>query len=108
MKTKRVLLVFAAALIAATGIKTGAQEAKPAAARSLAAESAGTDPPAPPIKKKPVRVDGAQAYKSNCLRCHVEPKKFSERAMVTVVRHMRVRANLTEAETQAILSYLTK
>ena len=55
-----------------------------------------------------VRVDGDAAYKANCARCHQAPRKFSERQMVTVMQHMRVRANLTEEETDAILKYLTR
>jgi len=47
-----------------------------------------------------------QLYKANCTRCHSELPRVSERASVTVLRHMRVRANLTAAETKAILQYL--
>ena len=89
--------------------------AQPAAAGNPAAGASGKAASAKPPKTsepaaKPVQdeVDPAQAYKANCLRCHAEPRKFSEREMVTVMRHMRVRANLTEAEEKAILRYLTK
>lgn len=59
------------------------------------------------IKPKP-GLDGDQAYKANCSRCHLAARKFSERKMATIMRHMRVRANLTEEEAEAILRYLTK
>lgn len=59
---------------------------------------------------KPVEpsLSGAAVYKANCIRCHGEPRKFSDRAMKTIMRHMRVRANMTEQETQVVLEYLTK
>ena len=89
--------------------------AQPAAPGNSGAGASGKPAPAKPPKAsepaaKPVQdeVDPAQAYKANCLRCHAEPRKFSEREMVTVMRHMRVRANLTEAEEKAILRYLSK
>lgn len=47
-------------------------------------------------------------YKSNCTRCHLAPRRFSERKMATIMRHMRVRANLTEEEAKGILRFLTE
>src|SRR5215472_564644 len=49
-----------------------------------------------------------QAYKSNCTRCHAEVPKMGTRRTKTVVQHMRVRANLTQDEAEAILEYLNK
>ncbi len=37
-----------------------------------------------------------------------EPRKFSERETYTAMQHMRVRANLTVAETEAIRRYLSQ
>jgi hypothetical protein len=48
------------------------------------------------------------AYKSNCTRCHAEVPKMGARRTKTVVQHMRVRANLTQDEAEAILEYLNK
>ena len=48
------------------------------------------------------------AYKSNCTRCHLAPRRFPERKMATIMRHMRVRANLTEEEAKGILRFLTQ
>lgn len=36
------------------------------------------------------------------------PHKFSPRIMATVVRHMRVRATLTDEDMRIILHYLTQ
>jgi hypothetical protein len=55
-------------------------------------------------KKTPVDPD--EAYKNNCMRCHAAVQEYSPAKTATIVMHMRVRANLTEAETQAILRYL--
>jgi cytochrome c5 len=79
--------------------------AKPDATKPPAKAGAAKPPEVKPVVKE---VDGDQAYKANCSRCHAAPRKFSERKMATIMMHMRVRANMTEEETQAILRYLTK
>lgn len=48
------------------------------------------------------------AYKQNCTRCHSEVLKVNERMTRTIVRHMRVRANLSQDEAKTILEYLNK
>ena len=55
-------------------------------------------------KKTPVDPDGA--YKNNCMRCHTAVQDYSPSKTATIVMQMRVRANLTEEETRAILRYL--
>ncbi len=57
-------------------------------------------------KPKKMAVDPDTAYKNNCMRCHAAVQQYSPRMTTTIVMHMRVRANLTEEETQAILQYL--
>lgn len=51
-------------------------------------------------------VDPDDAYKNNCIRCHSAVRQYSPRMTATIVTHMRVRANMTAEETQAILQYL--
>ena len=53
-------------------------------------------------------VSADDAYKQNCTRCHSEVPPVSARRTKTIVRHMRVRANITAEEAQAILQYLTQ
>jgi len=53
-------------------------------------------------------VSADDAYKQNCTRCHSEVPPVSTRRTKTIVRHMRVRANITAEEAQAILQYLTQ
>jgi|RhiMetdeSRZDD1v2_1073273.scaffolds.fasta_scaffold376008_2 hypothetical protein len=106
MKPLMFLTVFLVGALAMPALVESAQPAKQAGQSSVRAQR-------PPRKvqgetPKPILVDGDQAYKANCLRCHWEPRKFSEREMVTIMRHMRVRANLTSEETEAILKYLTR
>jgi len=49
-----------------------------------------------------------QMYKANCTRCHAEVPTTDARRTATIVKHMRVRANLTEQEARAIYEYLNK
>ena len=49
---------------------------------------------------------GEQAYKSNCTRCHTAPPSLTPRQANTVLRHMRVKANLPARDAQAIYQYL--
>lgn len=55
-----------------------------------------------------MRIEGEKRFRANCGRCHMEPHKFPPRVMATVVRHMRVRAMLTEEDTKLILNYITQ
>jgi hypothetical protein len=55
---------------------------------------------------KRTAVDPDDAYKNNCMRCHAAVRQYSPRQTATIVMHMRVRANITAEETQAILQYL--
>lgn len=52
------------------------------------------------------QIDPDEAYKNNCMRCHTSTQQYSPRMTETIVMHMRVRANLTQEEAQAILKYL--
>jgi mono/diheme cytochrome c family protein len=48
---------------------------------------------------------GQQVYEQNCSRCHNAPTGFSSTISGTVARHMRVRANLSEADYKALLRF---
>jgi hypothetical protein len=50
--------------------------------------------------------DPDDAYKNNCMRCHSAVRPYSLRMTATIVMHMRIRANMTAEESQAILQYL--
>ncbi|HEY4356209.1 MAG TPA: hypothetical protein VGN16_10715 [Acidobacteriaceae bacterium] len=79
---------------------------------SLPAQAnAGQTPP-------PARKAGAQAphtgtpdrgqvvFNTNCSRCHNAPEGFSSRISGTIAKHMRVRANLSEKDYQALMHFL--
>ncbi len=96
-----IVLIFAATLsLLIASLAESAQIAKPSTETSVAAKQSPGKPGG--RTSKPAKVDPDQAYKANCLRCHWEPRKLSELEMVTVMRHMRVRANLTVEEARAI------
>ena len=72
-------------------------------------------PPASSTKPSPViaddaamRIEGEKRFRTNCGRCHMAPHKFPPRTMATVVRHMRVRAMITDEDMRLILRYLTQ
>jgi cytochrome c5 len=77
--------------------------------------SAAQPPPAeskmpPPVTAKKTGATHAnpaeRVFQSNCSRCHYAPESLSPRITGTVVRHMRVRANLSAEEERMILKYL--
>ncbi len=51
---------------------------------------------------------GEQRFRANCGRCHAAPQKFPPRMMATVVRHMRVRASITDEDMRLVLFYMTQ
>jgi len=49
---------------------------------------------------------GQRVFEQNCSRCHNAPDGFSSRISGTIARHMRVRANLSDADLKALLNFL--
>jgi mono/diheme cytochrome c family protein len=73
----------------------------------------GPDPKAPPARvanKQPVHDDdsaqGQRVFKQNCARCHDAPQGFPPQISGTVLRHMRVRANLSARDEKALLHFM--
>ena len=60
------------------------------------------------VAEDELRIQGEQRFGTNCGRCHMPPHKFPPRMMATIVRHMRVRATLTEDDMHLILRYMTQ
>ncbi len=68
-----------------------------------------TKEPARPLNQKSAKAQenpGERAFQSNCGRCHDAPEQLSPSISGTVVRHMRVRANLSAQDERDILRYL--
>jgi len=66
---------------------------------------AGSLAGAPQPDKAP---DGEEVYKANCTRCHNTPPTLNQRQARVVVSHMRVRANLTASDANAVMHYLVE
>ncbi len=78
-------------------------------ATSTPAPSPSSTKPAPVVADDAaLRIEGEQRFRTNCGRCHMAPHKFAPRTMATVVRHMRVRAMITDEDMRLILRYLTQ
>jgi mono/diheme cytochrome c family protein len=69
------------------------------------------DPSAPVVRAsdaETMRIEGEKRFRANCGRCHAAPQKFPPRMMATVLRHMRVRATITDADMRLVLFYMTQ
>jgi mono/diheme cytochrome c family protein len=105
-------------LIVLLALATGFGLLGGAAGRGNDAE--GKDPKPAPTAAKPAdaaakpqaedveRLEGEKRFHNNCGRCHMAPQKFPPRMMATVVRHMRVRATITQEDMRLILDYMTQ
>ncbi|HEV2988908.1 MAG TPA: hypothetical protein VG759_10730 [Candidatus Angelobacter sp.] len=70
--------------------------------------SAATGPASHSAQDDTMRLEGEKRFHSNCGRCHAAPPKFAPRVTATIVRHMRVRATITEEEARLILHYMSQ
>lgn len=55
-----------------------------------------------------MRLEGEKRFRTNCGRCHAAPHKFPPRMMATIIRHMRVRATITDEDMRYVLFYMTQ
>jgi cytochrome c5 len=81
--------------------QTPAPTPKPAAAQ--AGKKATATAAAAPA---PQHGDGQRVFEQNCSRCHAAPSGFSPRISGAVAMHMRVRASLSQDDTEALLHFL--
>lgn len=53
-------------------------------------------------------IEGAKLWSDNCMRCHNARSSMerNDQDWKTIVTHMRVRANLTKSESEAIVAYI--
>ena len=70
------------------------------AAPQLGGDNANTE--------RTARLEGEKRFRTNCIRCHQPPHKFPPRVMATAIRHMRVRAMITDEDMKLILRYMTQ
>ena len=52
------------------------------------------------------QTDGERIFQQNCSRCHTAPEGFSPAISGTIVRHMRVRASLSQHDEEQLLGFL--
>lgn len=62
-------------------------------------------PQAASQKSGQVHSEGERIFAQNCSRCHTSPDGFSPRISGTVVRHMRVRAQLSQHDEEELLRF---
>jgi cytochrome c5 len=81
-------------------------------ALGLVAQQSSTPAPTPPVntavpKQPPAQPqnEGERVFQQNCWRCHDAPEGFSPRISGTIVRHMRVRASLSQHDEQVLLKF---
>lgn len=77
-------------------------------AEGPAPRKAATAAVAPIYDANAMRIQGEQRYRANCSRCHSAPQKFPPRMMATVLRHMRVRATITDEDMRLVLFYMSQ
>jgi mono/diheme cytochrome c family protein len=99
------LLALSAATLLFTGSSVGQQGGKPAPA-----SAAGPAPVAAASQQddEALRLEGEKRFRANCGRCHQSPHKFPPRMVMTIERHMRVRATLSDDDMRLIVRYLTQ
>jgi mono/diheme cytochrome c family protein len=113
MRILAVVLILAAIVAAESGKNSSASKgtAPPVAVSStLVSSVAAPSVAAPPTaaENRAVRVEGERRFRTNCGRCHMPPHKFPPKMMATIVRHMRVRALITDEDMRYILAYMTQ
>ena len=99
MRIFAAILILVAMVAAESGNKSSGSNAAapPAAVAQTTAQASAA-----------IRVEGEKRFRTNCGRCHMPPHKFPPKMMATIVRHMRVRALITDEDMRYILAYMTE
>jgi cytochrome c5 len=95
---KRLLISFTCLILFCCGLFADGPSSKSSSSSSTEATS----------KTEASRLEGERRYSANCSRCHQAPHKLSPGMMKTAIRHMRVRANITDEDMKLILDYMTQ
>lgn len=96
------ILSLAMAMCLFAGGLSGHENGSKASAATTASATSGKQDEAA------LRFEGERRFRTNCGRCHQAPHKFPPRMMATIIRHMRVRATLTDEDMRLILDYMTQ
>jgi mono/diheme cytochrome c family protein len=106
-------LAFSAIAQERANSAVSSRSAMPASATGTAAAPASTTKPATTAaadaaEERVMRLEGEKRFRTNCGRCHQAPHKFPPRVMASAIRHMRVRATITDEDMRLILRYMTR
>jgi len=94
-------------------ISPSAATLAPAQGTATASAATHTSALAKPVpnaaEERALRMEGEKRFRANCGRCHQAPHKFPPpRVMAAAIRHMRVRATITDEDMRLILRYMTQ
>lgn len=81
---------------------SGSAKHKGGQSASSASSQAGSQP------NDRLAEEGQRVFQQNCSRCHNAPESFPPSITGTIVRHMRVRANLSRHQERALLEFLNR
>jgi len=107
-------LTFSAIAQERANSTSSSSAAAPAATKGISAATGATPPSAMAkpaadgAENRAQRLEGEKRFRTNCGRCHQAPHKFPPRVMATAIRHMRVRAMITDEDMRLILRYMTQ
>ena len=104
MNIRRIAMI---AVLAASGLAAGWAGTGPRQSPTPSSPPAGKAAQ-PSLSDEDLRLEGEKRFRTNCGRCHQPPHKFPPRMMATIIRHMRVRATITDEDMKLILRYMTQ
>ena len=105
MKMRFFLAAFLVVSALSLGLMANASSGDKDAAKDSSSSAVSAEQKA---QNESMRIEGEKRFRSNCGRCHAAPPKFPPRMMATIVRHMRVRATITDQDMRLILRYMTE
>jgi cytochrome c5 len=108
MKTRNQITIFAVTLWIFTFVSFVFAAERSSGKDASAKEANAFAPVVHVADPNRMRIEGEQRFHANCGRCHAAPQKFPPRMMATVLRHMRVRALITDEDRRLILFYMTQ
>lgn len=100
----RVKVILLTSLLALVSVMWGAASDAPPAKT----ENAGKPAAQSEQEAAAMRLEGERRFRANCGRCHAAPHKFPPRMMATIIRHMRVRATITDEDMRVVLYYMSE
>lgn len=101
----RIRIIFLTSLLALASVVWAAASDAPAPAKI---ELPGKAAVQGEQEAAAMRLEGERRFRANCGRCHAAPHKFPPRMMATIIRHMRVRATITDEDMRLVLFYMSE